>query len=168
TVDGFQNTTADNWNIWNNTVYVGDGAIDEGIYLPNIGDITNVSIRNNIIQGVTNYPIYSNLAGGTIDILSIENNDFYANGTDAPQHDGAAPTNNTTQNNLTDNPIFVSAIDYHLQEGSPAIGAGLNVGLVTDYEDNPWRNPPSIGTYEYVPTGNYQASALLGAVGKTD
>jgi len=152
TVDGFQNTTADNWNFWNNTIYVGDGAIDQGIYLPNIGDITNVSIRNNIIQGVTNFPVYSNLAGGTIDILSIENNDFYDNGTDAPLHAGIAPTNNTTQNNLTDNPEFIiSGTNFHLQEGSPAISAGLDVGLETDYDGIAWRSPPSIGAYEIPP-----------------
>lgn len=37
----------------------------------------------------------------------------------------------------------------HLAEGSPLIGAGVDVGLLTDGEGKPYLNPPSIGAYEY-------------------
>lgn len=46
------------------------------------------------------------------------------------------------------NPLFVSTTDLHLQPGSPAIGAGIAIPeIVTDYEGNPYTNPPNIGCY---------------------
>jgi uncharacterized repeat protein (TIGR02059 family) len=48
-----------------------------------------------------------------------------------------------------DDPFFVSSSDYHLRAGSPAIGTGVNIGLKTDYDGNAFKNPPSIGAYEY-------------------
>jgi hypothetical protein len=45
----------------------------------------------------------------------------------------------------------VSADDFHLQTGSPAIDAGLSIPYVTeDYEDVPVGDPPNIGCYETV------------------
>jgi len=38
---------------------------------------------------------------------------------------------------------------WSLSSTSPAIGAGINVGLSTDHEGDTWSNPPSIGAYEY-------------------
>jgi len=52
------------------------------------------------------------------------------------------------------NPVFVSADDYHLQKDSPAIGAGINVGLTTDFTGKNYNNPPSIGAYEGNPVQN--------------
>lgn len=47
------------------------------------------------------------------------------------------------------NPRFVSATDYHLQSGSPAIGGGIPFGdLKNDHDVAPRRNPPAIGAYE--------------------
>jgi len=46
-------------------------------------------------------------------------------------------------------PTLTSATDYHLLLGSPAIVAGIGVGLTTDYEGSPWAVSPSIGAYEY-------------------
>ena len=53
---------------------------------------------------------------------------------------------------VNENPNLVSSSDYHLKAGSPAIGAGINVGLVTDYEGIAINNPPSIGAFESVST----------------
>jgi len=47
-------------------------------------------------------------------------------------------------------PLFTSApTDLTLSVGSPAIGAGIGVGLNTDYAGNAWNDTPSIGAYEY-------------------
>ncbi len=60
--------------------------------------------------------------------------------------------------NYTSDPLFVSASDFQLQTGSPAIGKGVDVGLSTDYKGNAWNSVPSIGAYEYNST--IPASAL--------
>jgi hypothetical protein len=64
------------------------------------------------------------------------------------------------------NPSFVSAqkakapdVDFRLQAKSPAINAGINIGLTSDFEGNPIIGLPDIGAYEYggsnsLPGGN--------------
>jgi hypothetical protein len=136
-----------NINIWNNTIigYTGTHLSNLGIRLPDIGTAHNVSVRNNIIQNFSNYPIYAKAsAGQTIDNLSIENNIFYKNGNgNFPLYIAIIPTHNTTQNNLITNPLCVSSSDFHLQVTSPAINAGIDVGL-------PFTgSAPDIGAYEY-------------------
>ncbi len=37
---------------------------------------------------------------------------------------------------------------YHLSFGSPAAGAGIDVGVSTDLDGNVRPTPPSIGAYE--------------------
>ncbi len=51
---------------------------------------------------------------------------------------------------VNENPNLVSSSDFHLQAGSPAIGAGINVGLTSDYDGHAINNPPSIGALESV------------------
>ncbi len=61
---------------------------------------------------------------------------------------GAHYTYNTAQVNY---PLFVdpeATGDLHLQEGSPAIAAGLNLGIATDVEGNPRGTTPDIGAYQ--------------------
>lgn len=51
-------------------------------------------------------------------------------------------------------PLFVDAPsgDLHLDEGSPAIGAGLTIaGITTDYDGRARSDPPSLGALEHVP-----------------
>lgn len=57
-------------------------------------------------------------------------------------------TGQETHGIVGQNPNFVSASDYHLQAGSPAINAGVDVGLTTDCERNPIVGLPDIGAYE--------------------
>lgn len=46
----------------------------------------------------------------------------------------------------------LSANDFHLLENSPAISSGLSSALIlnTDFEGKFWKNPPSIGAYQYL------------------
>lgn len=60
------------------------------------------------------------------------------------------------QNNINGDPLFVDPDnanyllrDYNLSVGSPAISAGIGVGLTTDYAGNAWATTPSIGSLEY-------------------
>jgi len=152
TYDGY----VDNINIWNNTILSGSGKSNVGIRWQVYGAVTNVSIRNNIIRGFNNYPIQFTyqLAGGTVDILSVENNLYYLNGTDAGYYVGATITNKTEQNNNVGNPYFLSSTNFHLTASSTlAIGEGIDVGLDTDYDGEAWEATPSIGAYEYFAEG---------------
>lgn len=112
---------------------------------------TNISIRNNIIQGFNHYSmIFFKNPGGTVDNLKITNNICYNNGTNGVYFEpGIIPTNYTSSPNYTSDPLFVSPTDFHLKRKSPAIGAGVNVGLATDKDGVKWNNSPSIGAYEY-------------------
>jgi len=162
-----------NWNIWNNTLYYSSTATSnrDGIVIPGCGTTTNFSIKNNIIYGFPRASIQSELAkaGSTIDIVSIENNDFYGNGYDyngygdTPNFTTITPTNVTNQNNITTDPLFVSTSDFHLQSGSPCINAGVNVGLTTDYRGYHLVGVSDIGTYEY---GTYIKKGISAGGGK--
>jgi len=145
------NVTYDNINFLNNTVCAGTGGSPQsGLRFSFHGSATNVTVRNNIIQGFYACPVYMQ-SPGTITNVSIENNLFYNNGnSNSPKFDRNIPTNITTQNNITGNPLFISSADFHLQAGSPAIGKGLVLtGITLDYEGNAVKNPPGIGAYEY-------------------
>jgi hypothetical protein len=150
---GYNDLVIRNIAIWNNvfTAHTGGMTSMWGIGLPNCGSATNISVRNNIVTDFGYAPVYGSGTGTeTVDILSIENNIFYGNGnSNSPRYSGILPTNNITQNNRTDNPAFVSGADFHLQSGSPAINAGITVGLTTDYDGITVGNPPDIGAFEY-------------------
>jgi uncharacterized repeat protein (TIGR02059 family) len=145
-----ENVTYNNINFLNNTICGGTGGYPlSGLRFDFHGNATNITVRNNIIQGFLACPVYMQ-SSGTITNVSIENNIFYNNGSNAPKFDPNAPTNITVQNNVTTNPLLISSTDFHIQAGSPAIGKGLVItGPSTDYDGNAIKNPPSIGAFEY-------------------
>jgi hypothetical protein len=63
-----------------------------------------------------------------------------ANGTDSGDH-------------MTYTRTFTDASDYRLRAGSPAINAGTDVGLTTDFDGKPIRGVPDIGAYEFQSVG---------------
>lgn len=52
--------------------------------------------------------------------------------------------------NITGDPLFISTSDFYLQPTSPAINAGISVGLTTDFSGNlvPRGSAPNIGAHE--------------------
>jgi hypothetical protein len=149
-----QDNTVDKIEVLNNT-FVANPACTTmwAIGLCNFGTVTNVIIRNNVVVGFYYAPVFGVGGDGiSIDGLSIENNLFFGNGYDnEPRYSNLVPTNNITQNNKKDeDPLFVSATNYHLQEGSPAVDAGLDVGLTEDCDHTPvpFNGIPDIGAYE--------------------
>ena len=57
--------------------------------------------------------------------------------------------NNINPRFVQETSTFIEAGDLYLKSDSSAIAAGTYVGLSTDYVDRPYKNPPSIGAYEY-------------------
>lgn len=93
---------------------------------PSVGTITNVEIKNNLIAHTVSGGI---VGGDNLQLIDISNNDIFdVVATTDPVFPGAAPTGLTYANNLHVDPLFVSASDFHLQVGSPAIDAGVDVG----------------------------------------
>jgi hypothetical protein len=92
--------------------------------------LANGYFRNNIV--------YSSSVGN-ISFYSRSNNLYYNSG-------GASGTAS-----LTSDPLFVNqaANDYHLNAGSPAIGAGVSLGYATDFANAPVTSPVTIGAYQF-------------------
>jgi hypothetical protein len=80
------NTIVDNYNVYNNVIISSTGATRAyiGIIGPSEGTVTNVRIKNNIIQGFSNYAVSFRASGypGTINVCNVDNNLYYQNGYD--------------------------------------------------------------------------------------
>ncbi|MBN1773103.1 MAG: cadherin repeat domain-containing protein [Deltaproteobacteria bacterium] len=97
-------------------------------------------LYNNIFFDTAGAPIFS--AAGELD---ADHNLFH------PDDGGFGPLGDRS---LVADPGFVGAegLDFHLAgPDSPAVDAGLDVGLATDAEDRRLVGAPDIGAYEYVP-----------------
>lgn len=166
-VDGDTTIQVDinNIDIYNNDI-VGHGTkpVRNGIYMAQgnstVFEGTDFLIANNIIRDVPLYGVVFYIDAGNIDVDTIDiiHNIFYeVDDTDVSVEAGVDLTNYTNDDNLTaTNPLFVSLANYHLQVTSPAINAGVDVGLTTDFDGNLVGTSPDIGVYEYGTTeGKY-------------
>jgi hypothetical protein len=111
----------------------------------------NYNARNNIIMGFENAPIITDggVLTGTVDTLRLQNNLIYQNGnSNNVQWYGIQPTNIVNTGTLKVDPLFVSSTDYRLSALSPAIDAGIYVGL------NYIGSAPDIGAFEYYLNSN--------------
>ncbi len=106
------------------------------LYIHNNTNVYGNTFQNNIIykSGSTNRVFYG--AQGAMSVSTFNNSD--ANG-------------DAISGNIGTDPLFVDPANgnFHLQSGSPAINAGLNVGLTSDREGNAIVGLPDIGAYEY-------------------
>ena len=120
-------------NIYNNTFVAKTGAAPItclDFSNQENGNASNVNIRNNIAIGFT----YTWLAGSSTNTamtnVVVTHNDAFNNGSgNAPDWPAGNPTSYTYNNNLSVNPLFVSATDFHLQATSPVIDKGIDIGL---------------------------------------
>ena len=147
----------------NNTLYddnVGFSPYYAFYWFPQYGTYNHFYIRNNVVQGFSRcYAMAQVNSGGspTLDSVFLQNNITYGNlnNNDPWLASGITltPTHVTNQGNVKMDPSFVSAStgDFHLQASSPAIDAGLNVGLTRDYDGVAISGLPDIGAYEYKP-----------------
>jgi len=125
-----------------------------GVMIPSVYELSYCYIDNNIIIGFDRAGIAGIFGRITAEYIYIRNNLMYGNGaTNDPYLDSNFLSTYdeetyTYSGTVKADPLFVSATDYHLQEGSPAIAAGIWVGLLKDFENKDYYNPPSLGVYE--------------------
>mgnify|MGYP001558749206 CR=1 FL=1 len=121
-------------NIFYTTLAVDANYRGCNLYCLSTQDYTKVEVDYNIHYRTTN----------ALRTVRVNSADYHMNDLSLLQ----AATGWETHGQFID-PTFVSSVDYHLQAGSPAIAAGIGVGLNLDYEGNAWEATPSIGAYEY-------------------
>jgi len=114
------------------------------------GSLSGGLIANNIFKGQYQYAIQVYPDGYTYLGVTITKNMTYGgNGTTTT---GTATGVTITGNYDSTDPLLVneSGLNYQLTSTSPAINAGSDVGVTTDYLNNVRTGNPDIGAYEYI------------------
>ena len=140
----------DNVSIVNNVFAYGN-PYREGAHIILWGNLTNVNIKNNVFYGASNFAVSTYFTGYTwTNIVANNNLAFATDNTHMTVFDQVTPGTILANNILNTDPKMVSPTsqDFKLQAGSPAINAGVNVGLTTDYLGNAIVGLPDIGAYE--------------------
>jgi hypothetical protein len=153
--------------VYNNTFYCGNqNLVDPNKGFLGISGAGSVTLKNNIfyndIANATVYPFRCISISATSGTVACDYNLYYCidptqslitwRGTTYLPAQWATYRTASGQdaNSLTPtDPLFYSSTNNGLQIGSPAIGAGENLGLITDYTGHYWNNPPSLGALEY-------------------
>jgi hypothetical protein len=172
-------STASRINVYNNVFYNNGGGwshsqrpdtnISSGFQLFNSlsGAVSGCHFENNIVYNSAVAQLAFVSTSANLSAWTVNYNGWYPDSSSgfylaAGASNFAGWKSETSQdaNSITGNPLFVSTStpDFHLQTGSPAIQAGVNVGLTTDYAGNPVPTVPDIGAYEFMaplgsPTG---------------
>ena len=163
-------TAAGTVDIYNNTMY--DCSSYLNINSQNTSSCAvlvpanQMNVTSRLVNNIAYQPAYAGtsrqsvfLCGGdSVGTISGSNNLWFSEST--PRGMSAASKYGTIQD-----PKLMSATDYHLQMGSPAIGAGVDFNELKSDADGAARpNPPSIGAFEYVEgTGTAQSARVSGA-----
>lgn len=104
-------------------------------------DLTGITVRNNIF--------YSDVQIANNGNFTHTNNLYHM----VNMVNGSGIGYSLGSGEMTGSPLFVNvgAGDFHLQSGSPAIGAGLILGYTSDFEGNPIPvgSAPDLGAYQY-------------------
>ncbi len=133
----------DGVKIYNNTMKSPNAQASIFVYAnPTASKTNNVQIINNIVQSAGSAWLQFNDSGVQSN-YTVKNNILYQNGnSNAVSYTGGAsqPTGWTYTGNIIANPLLDST--FHLQAGSPAIDAGIDVGLPFN------GTKPDIGAYE--------------------
>jgi len=130
-----RNTASTDLKMWYSTIVsptVGANAAIYQAYAP-----WGITIRNTIIASYT-----TSIYHVTVNNINSDYNLFY----NAPTA-GVIGTHSLTGQD----PLFfdMAADNYHLKQGSPAVGAGLTIaGVTTDLDGLTRANPPTIGAYD--------------------
>jgi hypothetical protein len=150
--DGFSGSVISDVYIYNNIISGDKVTHNTAISIDTVGTISNFNVKNNIILHNDNGEFFNIANSGSINGLYVDNNLLYDNANNNnPKFSGNTINNYEFLNDIRGaNPLFVdeNAGNFHLQSGSPAINAGINVGLTSDYEGNSIVGLPDIGAFE--------------------
>jgi len=151
--------------IYNNTFYQNNTSSSAAFFVYVDTDPVYADIRNNIFyttlsndtggggSGVTTYNIIDSHVTSDYNLYYRINNSLrimFITSTSYYMNSLFPITEGYETNGLKANPLFISSTDLHLQEGSPAIGAGVDFGIELDFDGNAFdSSTPSIGAYEY-------------------
>ena len=136
---------------YNNTIYL-PTLYSYGIYMINgASNMSGIEFKNNIIDTNVLWPIKDESDNSWVH----SNNVLYG-----PHRTEVVTTLSHTYTKAdvltweptaqNSDPLFTNApTDLSLQSASPAINAGTNVGLTSDFASNPIVGVPDIGAYEY-------------------
>jgi hypothetical protein len=142
-------TSITNCNIYNNSFYGNQYAF--------VGYVSGWDIRNNIFHTTSNDPTHTAFWYGEAQSpATLDHNLYYhPNAAQAVTRynsavyatlaDFVAANPSYEANGVEGNPLFVSTTDLHLSAGSPAIGAGTDVGITDDIDGDP---RPLDGTFD--------------------
>lgn len=123
-----------------------------------VGTVTNCNIKNNIFSIARERGLIIGFTASPLKFL-MDNNIYDEFTTFAQNEDTDVVYDDLAEwqaasgrdaSSLYADPIFIGAADFRLSAGSPAIGAGVDVGLTEDYNGETVGDPPEIGAYEYV------------------
>ncbi len=160
-------------NVYNNTIVntrerAGGTTADFMIWTQTAPAVLTLTAKNNIIytgisSDIPDFSVRWRKSSGTDMTYVGDNNLIYNINTNnsigwiASNYTAATWAAATGQdaNSIASYPLFVNEAnkDFHLQPFSPAINAGVDIGLTTDFAGNPIIGLPDIGAYEYAGAG---------------
>jgi hypothetical protein len=115
--------------------------------------IFNCTFSSSSVTSTTSngYSVYNSIFNDCPNVETIPSVGFY---------NCCSNTTDLGDSNIYDNPKLTD--DYHLQKGSPCIGAGNAEYLqsATDLDGKEWKTPPSIGCYEFYGSKQFLPSSL--------
>lgn len=146
-------------DIWNNVIDNGTGTTPIGIGIPGAGSSMagNFDIRNNIFGADFSYcyrtvDAWENLTDA-FDYNRVKTSTVIFEITGSVTHTLAGLQGESKALNcFTTDPAWVNEAgnNYHLADGSPCIGEGVDVGLTLDFDNISVDSPPDIGAFEHV------------------
>ena len=182
---GIMIDTGAGYSIYHNTVVMNTNQVAVGSVTAALNiaaavtTAAGIDVRDNILANIqtigTQYSVYDASTAGNAIFANINYNDYYtienvgfltsarvtlANWQTATGKDA---------NSISIDPTFVSATDFHIQTGSPAINAGTMVaGVTVDFDGQTRDAMPDIGADEIIaaavtPTVNLSVSSNTGS-----
>jgi hypothetical protein len=162
-----QSVISENNKVCNNVIYNNDfsnaGQVHQGalkLTSVNNASITKTVIKNNILyNNISGYELSKFTSGGGIVDVDLDNNIYYRSGAGkiifwegAQDWDTYHNVNRNEPGSINKNPLFISEAtsDFHLKSTSPAIDAGIAVGISSDFAGNPVKSKPDIGAFEFM------------------